>query len=87
MSSRKKSTRPEPSPPRPDHCPARCPEFPAWTCGRPPGHPGRHETALGGLWRDPGTEPVEPDLKDVYFCVMGGRHGRRAAADAVEVAS
>jgi ABC-type multidrug transport system ATPase subunit len=32
-------------------------------------------------------EPVEPDLKDVYFCVMGGRHGLRAAADAVEVAS
>jgi ABC-type multidrug transport system ATPase subunit len=33
-------------------------------------------------------EPVEPDLKDVYFSVMGGhvgRHGRRAAQ--VEVAS
>ena len=24
-------------------------------------------------------EPVEPDLKDVYFSVMTGRHGRRAA--------
>ena len=26
-----------------------------------------------------GFEAVEPDLKDVYFSVMGGRHGRRAA--------
>ncbi|OGU08729.1 MAG: multidrug ABC transporter ATP-binding protein, partial [Gemmatimonadetes bacterium RBG_16_66_8] len=26
-------------------------------------------------------EPVEPDLKDVYFSVMGGHHGRRAAAE------
>ena len=25
-------------------------------------------------------EPVEPDLKDVYFSVMGGHHDRRAAA-------
>jgi ABC-2 type transport system ATP-binding protein len=25
-----------------------------------------------------GFEPVEPDLKDVYFSVMAGRHGRRA---------
>ena len=23
-------------------------------------------------------EPVEPDLKDVYFSVMAGHHGRRA---------
>jgi hypothetical protein len=30
-------------------------------------------------------EAVEPDLKDVYFAVMAGRHGRRAAQ--VEVAS
>jgi ABC-type multidrug transport system ATPase subunit len=28
----------------------------------------------------PEFEPVEPDLKDVYFSVMGGHHGRRAAA-------
>jgi ABC-type multidrug transport system ATPase subunit len=30
----------------------------------------------------PGTafEPVEPDMKDVYFSVMAGHHGRRAAA-------
>lgn len=27
----------------------------------------------------PGYEPVEPDLKDVYFSVMAGCHGRRAA--------
>jgi ABC-type multidrug transport system ATPase subunit len=26
-----------------------------------------------------GFEPVEPDLKDVYFSVMAGHHGRRAA--------
>ncbi len=25
-------------------------------------------------------EPVEPDLKDVYFSVMGGHHGRRSMA-------
>jgi ABC-2 type transport system ATP-binding protein len=25
-------------------------------------------------------EPVQPDLKDVYFSVMGGHHGRRAVA-------
>lgn len=32
-------------------------------------------------------EPVEPDLEDVYFCVMAGRHGRRArAAAGAEVA-
>jgi ABC-2 type transport system ATP-binding protein len=31
-------------------------------------------------------EPVEPDLKDVYFTVMAGHHGRQAAAGA-EVAS
>jgi ABC-type multidrug transport system ATPase subunit len=31
-------------------------------------------------------EPVEPDMKDVYFSVMAGHHGRRAAARA-EVAS
>jgi hypothetical protein len=31
-------------------------------------------------------EPVEPDLKDVYFSVMAGLHGRRAARP-VEVAS
>ncbi len=27
-----------------------------------------------------GFEPVEPDLKDVYFAVMGGHRGSRAAA-------
>jgi ABC-2 type transport system ATP-binding protein len=27
-----------------------------------------------------GFEPVEPDLKDVYFAVMGGHRGTRAAA-------
>ena len=26
-----------------------------------------------------GFEPVEPDMKDVYFTVMAGHHGRRAA--------
>ena len=31
-------------------------------------------------------EPVEPDLKDVYFSVMAGHHGRRAATPE-EVAS
>ena len=28
----------------------------------------------------PEFEPVEPDLKDVYFAVMAGHHGARAAA-------
>ncbi|HJP56179.1 MAG TPA: ABC transporter ATP-binding protein [Gemmatimonadales bacterium] len=28
---------------------------------------------------DPGFEAVEPDMKDVYFSVMAGHHGRRAA--------
>jgi hypothetical protein len=39
--------------------------------------------------RSPGAEfePVEPDLKDVYFSVMEGRHGRRSAAADAEVAS
>jgi ABC-2 type transport system ATP-binding protein len=32
-------------------------------------------------------EPVEPDLKDVYFSVMAGHHGQRAAATQAEVAS
>lgn len=50
------------APPAPDRCAAHCPEFPAWTCGRPPGHPGRHETGFGGFWSDPGAEPDEPDL-------------------------
>lgn len=27
-------------------------------------------------------EPVEPDLKDVYFSVMAGHHGRRAGQKA-----
>ena len=27
----------------------------------------------------PAFEPVEPDMKDVYFSVMTGQHGRRAA--------
>ena len=31
-------------------------------------------------WPGPGFEPVEPDLKDVYFAVMGGHRGARAAA-------
>ena len=34
-----------------------------------------------------GFEPVEPDMKDVYFSVMTGHHGRRAALSAAEVAS
>jgi ABC-2 type transport system ATP-binding protein len=32
-------------------------------------------------------EPVEPDMKDVYFSVMTGHHGRRAAATLAAVAS
>jgi ABC-type multidrug transport system ATPase subunit len=32
-------------------------------------------------------ETVEPDMKDVYFSVMSGRHGRRAAALQPEIAS
>jgi hypothetical protein len=28
----------------------------------------------------PEFEPVEPDLKDVYFAVMAGHHGARVAA-------
>ena len=32
-------------------------------------------------------EAVEPDLKDVYFSVMEGHHGRRAAEAGAEVAS
>ena len=28
----------------------------------------------------PGFEPVEPDLKDVYFSAMAGHHGRRSQA-------
>ena len=34
----------------------------------------------------PGTafEPVEPDLKDVYFSAMGGHHGRRVARPVTE---
>ncbi len=37
----------------------------------------------------PGTgfEAVEPDMKDVYFSVMTGHHGRRAAAVPTEVTS
>jgi hypothetical protein len=31
-------------------------------------------------------EPVEPDLKDVYFSVMAGHHGGRVR-DKAEVAS
>jgi ABC-type multidrug transport system ATPase subunit len=31
-------------------------------------------------WPGAGFEPVEPDLKDVYFAVMGGHRGARAAA-------
>ena len=31
-------------------------------------------------WPGSGFEPVEPDLKDVYFAVMGGHRGARAAA-------
>jgi ABC-2 type transport system ATP-binding protein len=29
-------------------------------------------------WPGAGFDAVEPDLKDVYFSVMGGHHGRRA---------
>jgi ABC-type multidrug transport system ATPase subunit len=32
-------------------------------------------------------DPVEPDLKDVYFSVMAGHHGRRAAVAAVQTAA
>jgi ABC-type multidrug transport system ATPase subunit len=32
-------------------------------------------------------EPVEPDLEDVYFSVMAGHHGRRAATAGAESAS
>ena len=32
-------------------------------------------------------EPVEPELKDVYFSVMAGHHGRRAAGAEAEMAS
>ena len=32
-------------------------------------------------------EPLEPDMKDVYFSVMAGHRGRRAAASRAEVAS
>ena len=32
-------------------------------------------------------EAVEPDMKDVYFSVMTGHHGRRAAASPAKVAS
>jgi len=35
----------------------------------------------------PGFEAVEPDLKDVYFSVMAGHHGRRAVAAHAEVGS
>jgi ABC-2 type transport system ATP-binding protein len=31
-------------------------------------------------WPGAGFEPVEPDLKDVYFAVMAGHRGARAAA-------
>ena len=34
-----------------------------------------------------GFEPVEPDMKDVYFSVMAGHHGRRAEASRTAVAS
>jgi hypothetical protein len=35
-----------------------------------------------------GFAPVEPDLKDVYFSVMGRHHGKRAqATELVEAAS
>jgi ABC-type multidrug transport system ATPase subunit len=39
--------------------------------------------------RSPGAEfePVEPDLKDVYFSVMSGHHGQRVAEPQAEVAS
>jgi hypothetical protein len=38
--------------------------------------------------RSPGAEfePVEPDLKDVYFSVMAGHHGRRSRANEEGVA-
>lgn len=32
-------------------------------------------------------EPVDPELKDVYFSVMGGHHGRRVPEAAAEAAS
>jgi ABC-type multidrug transport system ATPase subunit len=32
-------------------------------------------------------ETVEPDMKDVYFSVMTGHHGRRAAQTEAEVVS
>jgi ABC-type multidrug transport system ATPase subunit len=35
----------------------------------------------------PAFEAVEPDMKDVYFSVMTGQHGRRAAASPAEVAA
>ena len=34
-----------------------------------------------------GFEAVEPDMKDVYFSVMAGHHGRRAQASQSEIAS
>ncbi len=42
-----------------------------------------HAEALPGA----GFEPVEPDLKDVYFSVMAGLHGRRAPAPVARAAS
>jgi len=41
-----------------------------------------HETQPG-----PEFEPVEPDLKDVYFCAMTGHHGRRAVRPAIGATS
>jgi ABC-type multidrug transport system ATPase subunit len=35
----------------------------------------------------PEFEPVEPDLEDVYFSVMAGHHGTRAAEDLAEPAA
>jgi ABC-type multidrug transport system ATPase subunit len=35
----------------------------------------------------PAFEAVEPDMKDVYFSVMTGQHGRRATASPSEVAA
>jgi ABC-2 type transport system ATP-binding protein len=35
----------------------------------------------------PAFEAVEPDMKDVYFSVMAGHHGRRAAESRLEAAS
>ena len=35
----------------------------------------------------PAFEAVEPDMKDVYFSVMTGQHGRRATASRSEVAA